>query len=206
MKSPDSLKEIERKAYRATLDDGIYDLAFGFIFLLFAWIPVLESVGVTRYFAYAALPLVGLFAWLAKRFFTLPRLGMVEFSAKRKSRRRIPMLLAIAILLLTLPVLLMITSGGIPAGRTWFLVAVFLAPLVVTLIYAMDYPRLLIYLFVMGFAIVEAEFISSYVPSPFDSLLTFGLPGIIILGVGVVLLVRFVQKFPRQIMEVPHVG
>ena len=38
-----NLKEIEKKAYRFTYQDGIYDIMFGVLLLLFALAPALRQ-------------------------------------------------------------------------------------------------------------------------------------------------------------------
>ena len=52
MMANDSLNSIERRAYRSTFSDGVYDIAFGAVFILLALIPVLESIGISRYYGY----------------------------------------------------------------------------------------------------------------------------------------------------------
>ncbi len=97
MKTTDSLKEIERRAYRSTFEDGIYDIQFGLLFLIVACIPILEIVGISRLFGYSLLIISPiLLPWLGKRYITIPRMGAVEFGPKRKSKMRL--LLAIGAL------------------------------------------------------------------------------------------------------------
>jgi len=208
MNASDSLASLERRAYRSTFNDGIYDLAFGWIFLVLAWIPVLEAVGFIRLYAYLFLLVPLPLLWLGKRHITTPRLGAVEFGTRRRVRRRSLMLMLGAVVVLMLPVVLMMlpTLRGQAHYTTWFAVAMIVAPVVLIAVYAFDYPRLLIYVALLGFAVVEANFLGGLLGSPLHTLISFGLPGAAILIYGVVLLVRFVQRYPRSMPAENHVS
>lgn len=206
MKAPESLKEVERRAYRSTLNDGIYDLAFGFVFLILAWIPILEVAGVSRFVGYSLLIVfAALLPWLGKRFITIPRLGAVEFGTKRKSRKRLILAIGAAVLVLTLPVMIMIGKDDISGRLGWPMIGMFAAPLLVVTVMLLESPRLIVYASLLIAGIAEAEFLLSYVDSPLNALISFGIPGVIISAVGTTLLVKFIQKYPKTNSEVPHV-
>lgn len=202
----ESLKEVERRAYRSTFDDGIYDIQFGLLFLVFAWIPVLEVLGISRYLGYLLLIIPILLPWLGKRIITIPRMGAVEFGSKRKSKKRLLSVIGIIILVLTLPLFIMIGGGGISGRMGWLLVAAFGLPIFVIAIYSMDFPRLYIYAAILIAAVVESEFLLGYVDNPLNAVISFGIPGIIIFVIGFILLIKFIQKYPRQHPEANHAG
>lgn len=206
MKTNDSLKAVERRAYRSTFEDGVLEITVGMLLLIFAWISALESLGISRFIGYTLLVIPILIPWLGKRFITNPRLGMVEFGSRRKSRRRILLWILAAIVFLTLPLIIMMVGSGIPAGQTWFFVAAIGAPVFAIAVFIMDFPRLYLYAAVLAVGVVQSEFLITSIGEPLNAVLSFGLPGLIILIVGLVLLVRFVRKYPKPNSEASHAG
>jgi len=191
-----SLKEIERRAYRSTFQDGIYDIQFGFLFLVFALISVFEAIGVSCFIGYALLAIPLIIPWLGKRYITIPRMGEVEFGQTRKKRKRIIFIIGAVVLFLTLP--LFLSSGAITSGVLgWKLVAIFVVPFFVLAVYTTDFPRLYLYAALLIASVVEAEFLLSLVGSPLNAIYSFGLPGIVITLIGMSLLIKFIKTYPR---------
>jgi hypothetical protein len=211
MKKPDPLKEVEQRAYRATFDDGLYDLLFGLIFLILAWIPLLDLAGVPRSFGYSLVLVAALVLWLGKRHITIPRLGAVEFGPKRKARRRLFLLIAAAALFVMMPVAIMTFSKGLPiaAGEGLavpLVVGLVAAPFLVVAAYVLDYPRLFIYALILCFGIPHAQFLYEFVGTPFNSLISFGLPGAAVFIYGLTLLFKFMKKYPKPSPEASFVS
>ena len=209
MKTSDSLREIERRAYRSTFDDGIYDIAFGLAFLILAWIPALGSLGISRSFGYLIGVLLIPICVVGKRFITIPRLGGVAFGPKRKTKRKLFLILSVAIIFLVFPLLIMSAELGFPGAMGGNLaipaaVGTIVALLIVLAGYFLDYMRLYIYAAILVAAYPHAGFLYDYVGAPSDSLISLGAPGVIILIYGIALLSRFVKKYPRPTVEVPH--
>jgi hypothetical protein len=199
-----SLKEIERRAYRSTFTDGLYDIQFGLIFLVFALIPVLELIGVSRFVGYSLLLIPLLIPWLGKRYITVPRMGTVEFGEKRKKKKLIAWVAAAIVLFLTVPLFIMMIKQNPSSSLGWKLIAIFAAPVFVLAVYTTDFPRLYVYAALLFFGVVLAEFLLGQVGSPLNSVFSFGIPGVVITGIGVGLLVKFVRSHPR--MEMDHAG
>ncbi len=78
------VKEIERRAYMSYSEDGLVDIAIGFVFLGWGVLLVDKLPGL---FA-----LLGPIAWaiwyLGKRFLTVPRIGIIEPSQRMENRMR----------------------------------------------------------------------------------------------------------------------
>ena len=86
------LAGLERRAWLSYHEDGLLDLAVGFL-LIFAFAGSVADR--YRYVAYVLLLLVGPLLALAKRVVTVPRLGAVQFGRERMARKR-HLVLAIA--------------------------------------------------------------------------------------------------------------
>ena len=206
MDTGESLKEIERRAYRSTFQDGLTDIAWAALFLIFAWIPVLEAVGVSRFYAYPFVVVPAVIVWLGKRYVTIPRLGAVEFGPTRKSRRRYIALAGIIALLLMLPLVIMMIAKGVPGRPTWMTVALIAAPAVAIGVVLLDFSRMYVYAMLFLFSIVASEFLLAYVSQPYASLVAFGVPGAVIAIYGFSLLFGFLREYPKPASEAPYVS
>lgn len=86
------LKGIERRAWRSTFEDGLWDIYLGLI--LFAMgishlldrLVMTEGTRTTIYIGVMVAAMLLLF--LGKRFMTVPRIGQVKFNAERQKRRK----------------------------------------------------------------------------------------------------------------------
>jgi hypothetical protein len=197
----ESLKKIERRAYRSTFDDGIYDIQFALLFLVFAWIPILEALGVSRFIGYTLLIIPILMPWIGKKYITIPRMGAVEFGSKRKSRKRLLLIISAVVFVLMAPLGVAIASSGIAGRLGWLLIALMALPIVAIAVYSTDSPRLYVYGAVLIFSVAESEFLLDYVNPPYNMIIAFGLPGIVILAIGLNLMIKFIQKYPRPTPE-----
>ncbi len=206
MDNRESLGDIERRAYRSTFDDGFLEITVGLMALLLAWIPVFDSIGIPRLIGYLFLVIPMVIPAVGKRLVTNPRLGIVEFRSKRRSRRLGKLLLLAVVVNFMLPVVLLVVVRGHYSGATWPIIALIAAPLVAIAAYSLEYPRAVVYVAVLVFAVAEAEFLLPLVGSPLNSLMSFGLIGAALLLAGVILLARFLRKYPRPPMEAHHVG
>ena len=73
--------------------------------------------------------------------------------------------------------------------------------LIGALAYYMQFRRLYVYAVLLGFGMLGTDFLNGYVGSPLAALIVFSAPGSIILLIGVVLLIRFLRKYPKPTEE-----
>jgi hypothetical protein len=87
-----NLKEIERKAFRATYQDGLLDINMGGIVACMAYMQTLTDSEETPILGMvvfvAGMIASSLIFWLGKKFITLPRMGQATFGAERRRRSR----------------------------------------------------------------------------------------------------------------------
>ncbi|MCK5127386.1 MAG: hypothetical protein KAR42_14115 [candidate division Zixibacteria bacterium] len=205
-----NLKELERRAYRSTFDDGIYDIYFGLLFLIIAWIPIMESIGISRVLGYPLLVSPIALIWAGKRFITIPRLGAVEFGTKRKTYKKIVRWIGLISLALMLPLMIMFGNSGLTGNHEgmsiWLMIAIIGLPVFAIAVAYINHPRIFIYAAAMIFCVAQAEFLLRFISSPLNSIVTFGLVGIIVFVYGLSLLIAFIKKYPKESPEVNHVG
>ena len=211
MKTKNSLRKIEKQAYRSTFEDGIYDIIIGMLFLILALIPALEYFEIPGSYAYilGLIPLLTL--WLGKRNITIPRLGLVKFGEKRKSKRKLLLIISAVVLFLMLPVLMITLAKGFPIklqGNPAIspIVLMTIAPFLVIAAYFLDYLRMFIYVLVLFGVVLNADFMLRYVGDPLNSVISFGFAGVVILFYGISLLAKFLKKYPKPNTEVPYAG
>ncbi len=188
----DSLKMTERRAYRSYYNDGVFDVFFGFVFMVFAWMPIAVEVGVPTVHLYLVLVLATPVAWLVRRHVTIPRIGLVEFAEKRRAKKWMLAASSMMVLFLILP--LIIASGS---GVNELVVVPIIALLVCLAGYFLDYPRMYIYGALLVYGIVQARFLVGFAGSPLHSLISLGIPGMGIMIYGIALLYKFLVRYPK---------
>lgn len=211
------LKAIERKAFRATHQDGLWDIYIGGVVLsmsVLAYSTSSEAFPLIRF----GLFLLGLGASYlifrgGKKYITTPRLGQVKFGPQRQRHKRTLVIVLGGIVLLQL--LLLVGTTLLWANPGWasslgissadpnlerLLVAtvgaLFVGPSMVLIAYFNDFTRGYYIAFILSLAVF--------------ALIWFGQPtyliaaGLVIMIPGVVLLVRFLRQYPLPPAEARH--
>jgi MFS family permease len=212
-----NLKDLERRAYRSTFQDGLWDLYLGGIMAclgILGIIPSMEDETWVWLIGYTVLigGVLALFI-LGKKYITVPRLGAVKYGAKRKRRKMILTIIMSLTVLINL-VFVLLTMGVIKApiwmqnsvddlsrqGILNVLIAV-AAGLFVTVImcivaYFIEFMRGMYIALLFGTGI----FIDMYFDLPVV-MLVFGILAAI---PGLILLIRFIRKYPKQSKQVEN--
>ncbi len=87
-----NLKEIEKRAFRSTYQDGLWDIYYGLIVVFMAVFLNRPEEGFSPlniFLMLAGFVTAFVLFFLAKRFITTPRLGQVKFGDVRKKRTKI---------------------------------------------------------------------------------------------------------------------
>jgi hypothetical protein len=167
-----NLKELERKAWQSTFEDGLWDLFFGAVLL---WIAGSRLIPNDLISMVLALGLLAAFI-AAKRILTVPRLGMVKFGSGRKRKRAMTTILLTTSVVLT-GILGYAAGGGVTAEwiRTnQIIMDVMFAAWVIGLVYALVFSHLL----------------------PIDTSVPALVGGVLVAVPGLVQLIRFLRKYP----------
>ena len=73
-----NMKEIERRAYMSYHEDGLIDIAIGFVILSWGILLVFEPKGLIALLG----PIAFTIWYFGKRFITIPRIGVIDPSQK----------------------------------------------------------------------------------------------------------------------------
>jgi hypothetical protein len=213
MNTPLSLKELERKAFRSTYQDGLWDLYAGLIVVsmaIFVYRPASGYNLKNIVLALISMAVAQTLFWAGKKYITLPRMGQVSFGEGRKRRRRFMVIVLgtlvvvqVALFILTLLVWMKpewtgVARNHIPDGHAMDLTVASIGALMVGLgmvlvAFFRDFPRG----YYIAILIAVAVFLMLFLNEPIYPIVI----GIIIAIPGSVLFVRFLHKFPLQCEE-----
>jgi hypothetical protein len=202
-----NLKEIERKAFRSTYEDGLWDIYFGLIVIcmsIFIYRPASGYSPMNIILALLAMSVAYSLFWAAKKYITVPRMGQVRFGDIRK-KKKTTMTVFLSFVVLVQLILLGLTTLGwldpeVSARVNGFLKSRDLMDLTVALIgslivvsgmtltaYFSDFPRGYFIAAMMALAV----FLMIYLNQPAYPILI----GVLMIIPGAVLFFRFLKKY-----------
>jgi len=198
------LRKIERKAYLAYFEDGLWDMVIGLFILCFG-IDMATGSPSSSF----VLPCVMAIGWAVKRWITYPRIGYVRFAPARQLRIRKSMGVLVLLLFLTalsglVPLFALSGRGGLPTGlvswvkeHTLLLFGGVWAIMVAALALLFGVKRFYAYA-----AIVMGSFVGGYL-FEVEPYWYFLVPGGVIVLLGLVMLIRFLTMYPIPSPEMP---
>jgi hypothetical protein len=194
-----NLKEIERRAYRATFQDGLWDIFMGLVFVVFGLIPLLRDIfGLADnglVIAHITLLVVaGLVLWAGKKFVTMPRIGYVQYSQERRQKLNIVRVVLALSVAFGVIVFIALVGGDLGLMGLSLILAANILIVLGAMAYLMDYDRLI------GYAVLWAMSMPIGVVLENNSILSdapmvFVVTGGIAVIVGLVLFVRFLSEY-----------
>lgn len=211
------LKGLEKKAFRATHQDGLWDIYMGGIMLSMATLTYSktdEDINLLQVCAFlGGLGLFYLIFWAGKKFVTTPRLGKVKFGPQRQRRKQsLAMVLAgivfVQVIILVGTIFLWQNpqwAVSLGLGQTnpdleRLLVAVigalFVGPSVTLIAYFNDFTR--------GYYIALIMSLGVFSLIWFNQPVYLIVASVLIIIPGVVFFVRFLRKYPLPPAEVTH--
>ena len=206
------LKELERKAFRSTFQDGLWDLYLGGL-LLFIYLntflpdePDRPLLRISIIFL-GMMSIYGLF-WLGKKLITTPRLGTVRFgSERRKKKLTLGLIMGVFVLVNLALVALTFALNRSPALRetlrAWMLglkvtrlalavfIGLFVGCVIAVIAYFNDFPR--------GFYIAGIFAVGFFLTEWLDNPLLMLVAAALIMLPGLVLFVRFIREHPLPV-------
>jgi len=193
------LGELEKKLRQVVHKDGLLEIAIGFILVVSALSSTLSEIGISdrvRISMYVPLMLsASLIVVLGKRFITNPRLGMVKFGPVEKPY--LWLMVAFLVASIFLLILGMYMSGLMPWFMFLFLLATFSF-----LAYTLDHPRFYLVGLLFGSGEPIYAFFQESPSITYSGLVAYGIPGAIVIVIGLVTLQKFIQDYPIPDEEV----
>ena len=193
------MKEIERQVFLSYSEDGLVDIAIGVVITAWGLMLTQEPTGLI-----GLLGLLGMGIWyIGKRIITIPRIGVIEPSPRMERRLTN---LAVFLILLGLVafagiLLSRATGSTMISDYSLGILGLVLAAGVAFLAYLLNAARLYIYAVILFVSFAGGEILAKTVTT-FDAFaLSVILGGGLIMLSGIVVLVRFMRKYPRPQME-----
>jgi hypothetical protein len=210
------LKEIERKAFRSTYQDGLWDILYGLVIVstaIFVYRPDSGYTPMNIVLAVLMIVAANVLFQAGKRFITLPRLGQVRFGPRRQQRKRTLALVMGLFVLLQIGMVSFSVLGWLDpdlGARINSLIkdrdvmdllvasigALFVGPSMILVAYFSDFPRGY-YIAVM---LSLAVFLIIWLNQPVFPILI----GSLVILPGVVLFIRFLQEHPLPSRDAAH--
>ncbi|MFC1595612.1 hypothetical protein ACFL3X_01720 [Gemmatimonadota bacterium] len=210
-----SATELEKRAFRATFQDGIWDIYLGALLLnmgmgvgLAQLLPLKPLHLGAILFVVVIIVMVGFF--LGKKFITAPRLGVVRFGAERQKKvKKVRLVLSFSALMGLLTFLgfgsLTEMFGSLPG---WVApLGVFGVSAVVTFslgAYYLDYTRA--YLYGWCYALAFPFGILLQESTRFGFLVSYSVFSMAMIIPGVILLIRFMREHPIPVEGMAEAG
>jgi hypothetical protein len=202
-----SLKAAERKVFKSTFQDGLWDIFIGCLILQFAIAPLLSSRLGDFWSSVVFLPfwvLVFTVIWLVRKSVVTPRLGMVKFGAARKTQltKFTTIMLVINLIAFMLGMFSFIyfdiTSGYLYPVTFGFIVLMLSS----VAAYFLECTRFFIYGCLFVLALIIGEILFTYFRVAHHGFpITFGFTAVIIIATGIVLFLRLLRQYPLPTME-----
>jgi hypothetical protein len=201
------LKKLERKVWTSFFEDGIWDIYLGTLLGAMAFGVLLKDVGVpesTQMIVYLVLITMAiLFLWAGKRYITAPRIGHVVYGPKGKTRKtKTTIILAVSVLvgLVAFVIAGLSAKGSLPQSLPvdLLLPAIWVGNMIIVFslaAYFLHFNRL--YLIGVMFAIaVPLDIVLTTLTHQDLTPVAFGVPALVILVTGILVLARFLRKYP----------
>jgi hypothetical protein len=212
-----NLKEIERRAWRSFFADGLWDIYLGVLLALMgvnAWLGELGLPEAPTMLIYVALVAAAMgLLWAGKRFVTTPRIGRVKFGPQRRVRVRIVRVLLAESVALGIGLFVFFLAGGfgqvarIGLDNGVLIAAVWVLNVLIVFglgAYFLDFARLLV-IGLMFATAIPVDILVHRLWGLDVSPLAFGVPGLLVILMGLVLFVRFLRDYPLP-EDVPDAG
>jgi hypothetical protein len=195
-----SLKNAERKVFRATFDDGLWDIIIAGFALQFSVAPLISHALGDFWSSAIFVPFLGLLflaIWLTRKYVVRPRAGVVKLG-KQRIRRMMKFASAMLVINVLALILGLICAFYFPALSGQMISIKFGLILLAGFslaAYFLDYPRLYIYGFLLGIAPYVGEWLySSHGASHHGFPITFGFISGAVFLTGLITFIRFLRN------------
>ena len=204
-----SLKEAERKVFRTTYNDGLWDISLGCFFLTFGIALYLSPILGDFWSSVVLLPiwaLIYLVFWLIRKYIVTPRIGTVKFGPVRKTKlaKFTVVLLAVNIFAFILGLVAAVSFGRVPGQVISIVFGMILLSGFSLAAYFLDFSRLYIYGLLLGFSPLIGEWLWTHgYASHHGFPITFGITASIMILVGLTLFIRLLRDNPLPVEGIP---
>lgn len=197
-----SLKDAERKVFRTTFLDGLWDIFIGCFFMQFALAPLLSNRMGDFWSSAVFLPIWAfllILIWVVKKSVVIPRLGSVKFGATRRAK-----LTKFTLIMLGINIVALIIGSffamrsNISMGLLYSVSMGFMVLLLSSIAAQyLETVRFFIYGCLFFLSLLTGEWLFFNYKIPHHGFpITFGISGVIIILTGIILFLRLLKNYP----------
>lgn len=193
------MKTIERNAYTTLNEDGIVDIAIGFLFL--SW-GITLALGLNAFIGLIG-PFVFVIWYLGKRNLTVPRIGLMVPSKKMENKLRnfVIFLFVLGLIVFAGILLWQLVDESLLADHRLGILGLVIAGGIGIIAYLLQANRLYGYAVLLLMAFVLGESLNTSTTTVDTFILAVILAGMLITLSGLVVLIRFLRTYPLPVME-----
>jgi hypothetical protein len=197
-----NLKELEKKAFKSTFQDGIWDIYLGLLMLNMCIMPwLVETVMSIQAVIITGFSILGiaLFVFFAgKKKITVPRLGLIKFGSERKAKmNKVKLVLLLSVLV---GVFLLIATQGLGSSTELPTIIIIFAANVIIVFsigaYYFNVPRFYFYGLFMAIPFPLGIVLRNNDVPIITVISICSFPSLVMLCIGIVLFIQFVKKYP----------
>jgi len=206
------LKELEKKVWISTFQDGFWDIYFGMIIMGMGLGPLGRFLGLPETMGF----LILVFSWdigaclifiLGKIYISRPRVGFVKFGQIRKKRNKLLAVILGINVGLTIIIFIFTLLGMFQLSLPGYMVMLVIGLLFITtpfsfIAYFIQLKRVYLYALLGGFGLFFSELLEPIFDAPFNGIPVFVPFGGMILVFGIIILINFLRKYPLTKREV----
>jgi len=203
MKNNIDYAELEKNTFRMYYKDGVFDMSFGAMLIIYSINSSLDIIQVEYPFIMRILilPVFIIFA-LVKTFITSKRLGHVKFKRGRNMKRMKAMLIATLALVFTAFMYYLSVKGSITSDQKSTFIPLlieffFLITIFGLLAYFTDYSNFYIIGLAMGIGQPASRLLEPLLGTRFYGLVLMFIIGAYLLIIGAIAFISFFKKFPK---------
>ena len=204
-----SLKEAEKRVFRITYDDGLWDILLGCFFLVFAIAPFLSRSLGDFWSSAVFVPFWGmvfLVVRLIRKWVVVPRMGIVKLGRARKTKlmKLSIVMLVINVVAFILGIIAAMTVGSFPGQMPAIILGLTLLIGFSIAAYFLDFTRLYVYGLLVGLSPLIGEWLwTQGLASHHGFPITFGAAAGIMMLVGLSVFLRLLRDNPVPIEGMP---
>ena len=204
MRSTETIKSIEKRAYHMAQRNGLFELSAGLVFIGLYFSQVLSAFNIKMPIS-LVIPIlpVGLVYWVLKSFIIIPRAGMVRFGQARKLKLTRLMYITLIIIVLELVSLICLKFGSLTLELNKDLYTACILSVIVVFIpisfiaYFRDYWPSYLVAIISSLTWPGTVLVSNYLDSDHIVKYVFLIPGLLFTVWGIIGIIIFLQENPK---------
>jgi hypothetical protein len=205
------LVAIEKRSWSSMFQDGLWEIIIGLTAFSMALGLTLDELGtsdiiriaITYPILFSGAPIL----YLGKRYLTTPRIGIAKFARRRESRMLVMFGIMLAALLTTLGIWMGISYFQIDSS--WFgslTISILIFALFCSIAYYFDVNRFYLIAGFMAIGEPAVTLLRSYTDLTYVGIIAWGIPALLILGMGFIVMGLFLKKYPHPLIEKDEVA